>query len=543
MRTRVWVGIAVTLFVILQWLRWPEPLGIDQSLFALYGRWVGRGLALYRDLWDSKPPGIFALYAFAGRLAGATHAAWLLDLGVAVATAVLAAKLVLESAPAATAGAGTRVADRDRRIAAAAAALCGAFLWSAPVFGGPLVAGQAESCMAPLLLGAALCASRRGARSAFVCGVLLGAAATLKLVALFAVPVAWLYAPHASRRDERRTVMIAAGIALPLAVAVVALAARGVLYDAIQAVLVYPRAYAAEIASRSTLAGVLARGGTRLLRGIPVGLFFAAAGALAWRSDRRVTPALVWLGLAAAGIAVQRQVAGYHLLFLAPPLCILSAAGAPRVVHACGAAWQATQARSLRGTGALTGLVLVLALATAVEARLWVRQYTPHVAHRAGRIDRATFLRRLGGPGPLWAEAEAVAESIRATRRDATATAPAGTTGESMLVWGLAPSLYLLGDCRPATRYAFHQTFYVPDSPLSWRWPDATARRNELLALMQRDPPRWIAVVRGDRSGLEAQDSAQELRAFPALALQCDRDYEVRAATPSYTLLLRKPPH
>jgi hypothetical protein len=112
-----------------------------------------------------------------------------------------------------------------------------------------------------------------------------------------------------------------------------------------------------------------------------------------------------------------------------------------------------------------------------------------------------------------------------------------------MLVWGLAPSLYLLSDCRPATRYAFHQTFYVPDSPLSRRWPDARARRTELLDLMQRDPPRWIVVVRGDRSGLETQDSAQELRTFPALAQQCDRDYEPRAVTPSYTLLRRKPPH
>ncbi len=536
MGRRAWIGIAVVAFALLQWLRWPEPLGIDQSLFALYGRWMTRGLALYRDLWDSKPPGIFAAYAVAGGLAGATHAAWFLDLIVGVATAILAAKLVADRISRATAGAGSL--DRDPRIAASAAALCAAFIWSAPVFGGPLVAGQAESCMAPLLLGAAVLATRRGTGTAIACGVLLGTAATLKLVALFALPVAWLYAPPAARRDGRRTIAVAIGIAAPLVVTIVALAARGVLHDAVQAVLVYPRAYAAEIASRSALAGVLARGGTRLFRGIPLALFFAAAGATAWRSERRVAPTLIWLGLAAAGVAVQRQVAGYHLLFLMPPLCILAGIGAPRVVHALAAAWRATQARDARGTGALTGLALVIALATAVEARLWIRHYTPHVVHRTGGMDRATFLQRLGGPGPLWAEAETIAASIRATRSTDNAANPGR---ESMLVWGLAPSLYLLGDCRPATRYAFHQTFYVLDSPLSLRWPDAVTRRNDLLALIQHDPPRWIVVVRGDRSGLEAQDSAHELQLFPALAQHIDRDYEPRVTTASYTLLLQKP--
>ena len=37
-------------------VRLPEPLGIDQGLFACFARWVPRGWLPYRDIFDSKPP-------------------------------------------------------------------------------------------------------------------------------------------------------------------------------------------------------------------------------------------------------------------------------------------------------------------------------------------------------------------------------------------------------------------------------------------------------------------------------------------------------
>jgi hypothetical protein len=107
-----------------------------------------------------------------------------------------------------------------------------------------------------------------------------------------------------------------------------------------------------------------------------------------------------------------------------------------------------------------------------------------------------------------------------------------------MLVWGLAPSVYLLADCRPVTRYAFHQTFFVPESPLALRWPDAVARRDDLLASLERHPPRWVTIVSGDRSGLEPLDSAAELARFPALAQWLAAGYREHARTASYRLLL-----
>src|SRR4051794_33526223 len=52
-----WVATAlVAVFLFLHVIRLPEPLGVDQGLFACFTRWVPRGLLPYRDLFDSKPP-------------------------------------------------------------------------------------------------------------------------------------------------------------------------------------------------------------------------------------------------------------------------------------------------------------------------------------------------------------------------------------------------------------------------------------------------------------------------------------------------------
>src|SRR5574337_112319 len=81
-------------FAAIQWLRAPEPPGLAQSLFGFYGHWLGRGLALYRDLWDSKPPGIFVLYAAAERLVGIEPAPRLLDVFAAAVAGAIAFQLL-----------------------------------------------------------------------------------------------------------------------------------------------------------------------------------------------------------------------------------------------------------------------------------------------------------------------------------------------------------------------------------------------------------------------------------------------------------------
>ena len=48
----------------------PYPFGADQALFTIGAAKLNTGAALYRDFWDTKPPGIFGFYWLAGRLFG-----------------------------------------------------------------------------------------------------------------------------------------------------------------------------------------------------------------------------------------------------------------------------------------------------------------------------------------------------------------------------------------------------------------------------------------------------------------------------------------
>ena len=66
-----------------------EPLGIDQGLFASAARGLARGMVLYRDVWDQKPPAIFLTYRAAFSWLGWTSStiAWLDLLASAATTA------------------------------------------------------------------------------------------------------------------------------------------------------------------------------------------------------------------------------------------------------------------------------------------------------------------------------------------------------------------------------------------------------------------------------------------------------------------------
>lgn len=68
-----------------------EPLGIDQGFWASAAHQIHRGQALYRDVWDHKPPASFLTYLAAFRLLGwhASSVAWFDIFAAALATLLL----------------------------------------------------------------------------------------------------------------------------------------------------------------------------------------------------------------------------------------------------------------------------------------------------------------------------------------------------------------------------------------------------------------------------------------------------------------------
>lgn len=94
-----WIDAALILCgaaLILRWGLIGDPLaGYDEQFYLLVGqRWLDGALP-YVDIWDRKPPGLFALYAAAAALgSGGVLAYQLLATGVAAATALIIAAIV-----------------------------------------------------------------------------------------------------------------------------------------------------------------------------------------------------------------------------------------------------------------------------------------------------------------------------------------------------------------------------------------------------------------------------------------------------------------
>src|SRR3569623_844720 len=184
-------------FVAIQVIRAGEPLGLDQGLFACFGRWLRDGWIPYRDMGDSKPP--LHLYSWVRAWAGgAPAAAWRCEALWLAGTSLLAFAV-----------ARRRWGDRAG-LAAAARVFVG--LWT-PGFGGYWSRLQAEELLVLPELAAAWFAisALDRPRAAIACGALVGVVGLYKVPAL-ATGGAWLALWIASqpRREALRRLGLAA---------------------------------------------------------------------------------------------------------------------------------------------------------------------------------------------------------------------------------------------------------------------------------------------------------------------------------------------
>ena len=174
------------LHVVITRLSWAEiPLQTDTGMWAYIGSRLLDGARLYRDLWESKPPGIYYSFAAVIRLFGEDSVTALLWLDAVVSVAVLALTY--------------RVARRFASRPAAAGAVC---LLSV-VFCHRVLADWGDNVekfvalfeMAALLLLIGGSGPRHSMRRFLVAGVCCGLAASFKqtgVVFLLAATITWI---------------------------------------------------------------------------------------------------------------------------------------------------------------------------------------------------------------------------------------------------------------------------------------------------------------------------------------------------------------
>lgn len=492
----VLLGAAFLLLVV---ARLPEPLGVDQGLFACFTRWVPRGWLPYRDLFDSKPPLFLYWWGLARVVPGELpRAVWWFEAIWLSATLAVCYAL------------GARLFGRVAGLSSAALLLVG--LWS-PQFGGFWSRAQAEEVLAlPMLTSAWL--SLRAAerpRLAYLAGVAVGVCGLFKIPSM-AIGGAWavgLLALHPAPLAVRRIGVMFAGAASAWVVAALWFLAHGALPAFVEGVFVYHR-YNAELISPPwsfVLEGFARRAFAGAL--LPIVAAASAMFLLLRRRPRARQSAwlLAWIVLTMAAIVLQRQLAGYHFLLMAPALSIAGGYGVAVALRA---------ARS-RGVVRVVGVVASIGLGVLAldAAEQLVRAYGPGLRVMRGQLDRVAYLRSIQ-QGNYSNVTEEEAARVLAAR-----TAP--STG--ILVWGLSPGIYAFADRHPTTRYPFHKLLYT-DAPLSRMIPGLETRRAELIERLERDPPGFVLVGQGDANGFEPLDSMTTMLRFPRLRELLARDYE-----------------
>ncbi|MCO1658248.1 hypothetical protein [Pseudonocardia humida] len=317
-----WAVAVAFLTVYAYGLIWLPYYG-DHALWAVVGRELMEGRALYSEVWDIKQPGVYLLYGPVQALFGyAPVVTRTLDVLIAVLTAVLVAVLVRDRV-------GPVIA-RWTGVAATAAMLLPARAFDL---------GQIEQLVClPMIAALVLITRRPSTARLLLAGLCIGVVGVLKLWTA-AVPVAavlaWLLveAVAAGRRGEpvrsvllTRVGLVAAGALAPVVAVLVWLAAAGSLGAALETWLVFPGQMLGLPGARSL--DRLVEGSTRYVGLLAPALLLAAAAlpGVLRRRDPLGMALLAWLVVGLVGILIQLWWP-YHWTQLTPALVGLAALG------------------------------------------------------------------------------------------------------------------------------------------------------------------------------------------------------------------------
>jgi hypothetical protein len=469
------------------------PYGPDQALFAYIGRRLTRGAALYTDVWDVKPPGIFLIYAAIELIPGPqVRLLRVVDLLYTSATVIAIYALAR--------------LYWDRLAAAVAGVLYGI---TYAIATGYWHTAQPDSFMV-LPLICALIAFERSRRSgsaipALLSGVLFGIAVQLRPTILL-VPVALVildvcgeYIAGGPRRKRvgaggRRMLYLAAGGTAVQLLIMVWLLLRGSLGAFLYAQFDFASEYARlggpyspdGLTPGSYLAGLRSSTMyivfTRLLLVAP-----AIAGAIIGGVIRRERPVIQMSVLAFAAflsVAVQAKFFLYHWHGLLPFLALLSGWSA-------GYLWRSLRAArySVKASAAALALAgaLLLFLTPSVTDRA-AREWDGFVRYWLEPEHRSAYYDRFGlyGRGTF---------SYRASDEVSSYLRSETHPGDTIFVWGYDPLLYSATGRDTPSRFTSFLPLMTTWTPQAWldEFVDDLERREPAYIILQRNEnARWI---------------------------------------------------
>ncbi|UCG44092.1 MAG: glycosyltransferase family 39 protein [candidate division WOR-3 bacterium] len=499
------------------------PFGRDQGIHAFIADSMLQGKAVYRDVYNIKPPMTTAVHALALVLFGHSMTSIrLLDLIWTAATALVLALLALRL-------------FRRRWVAALAGMLYSFFYYQFGYWN----TSQTDGWIALPVAGAMLLVLQAMARSEarapqtgsgpgwrwFGAGLLLGCALLTKYTAgVFALLLAGTLLV-ASRRSLGQAVralgLAAAGFAVPVAAAFALIAGSGALPAFVESQFGVVPGYVKLRSGGGIAAWPRLLLFLQTLMHVMPSAAIAGAGGLAAlvalairrRGDyMNLTIVLLLLVGGAASTFAQGKFFMYHYLPLLPALVIAASGGAGVLVR-------------LRPR--LVGLPLLAVLTGAVAAVLSVETSYPRRFHHLARVAtgrstvRQYWMSGHEKPDFCLRDDITLADYIRENTKP----------GDRVFLWGYEPLVYFLSRRPVVSRFIY--TY-----PLVVAWAPA-ALRQELMDELRQAPATLFVVAHGDSTphvmghGL---DSYRTLQQFTELRTYVDEHYEPAGEVARFSL-------
>ena len=527
--SRRWL-LAALLFVLFRALpNLSYPIGRDQATYFVIGEGLLKRLRLYLDLWDNKPPGIFAVYAVLAKLFG--HVMW--SVGLVDILWLLAISYCI-----------FRFAERHLGAAAAAIAVGVNADWHCRF--GYTDACQTECFLMLLVFAGYLAVAGEGRRPLarhFVAGLCLGGAFWLKYNAVAFLPLlALLPCLDWSRFDERprrlgflvpwralfgRLAALLAGFSIVVAIVLGYLCLTGS-WPAFQETQleVLPR-YAA-MAERTSHYWEMAVSRVVLYLGlwtwVATGLAFLLAE---WRDLSRLAPVLVAAAVGFACTASQVRFTALSFETCYPFFAMIWGYLVVKTYGEVGAAARSPAAGR-------RGLARIAACVLAGIALFWpLRAEVKAVAERYG--DLRACGRNQDAFFASYPATRFLVENLGGQMQVIQALRQLSSPSDGVFVWGTDPLIYYLTGRRPPTRFLSNIFLTGPWSPPAWR--------EEVVHDLEKSPPAFIVVAQHDNFGitLTQLDSEQYLSVYPRLARFIAGSYDSMAQYPDFVVYRRKP--
>jgi hypothetical protein len=521
-RSRAWLFGALVLVLLRALPNLRYPLGRDQATYCVIGQGLLRGQLLYRDIWDIKPPGIYYLYAVIVKVFGPVMwSAGIVDivLLLAVSTCIF------------------HVAKRYLGAPAAAVTVVSNALWHCSW--GYIHAAQSESFITLFVLLAffiLMSGQRENWRGNFAAGLFFGAAFWVKYNAAPFFPVLFDEDPRRIRLAIswgvwfRRTAIIVAGFLLMIAAVLAYFWVVGdwtaLIEDQFEVVPRYGSVFLHY--SHHYLLYALT------VTGINLGAWTEAACAAAlliawWRREVRIIAPVVIVAVAGfASTASQPRLSSYSFETAYPFFAMFWGYVLVKLYEGFVHLRELLARRNWRLARVLLWIVAAevvyyplpgYAFQIADEYRglaAWVRN--PHDSYLSYPFQ--FYVEKLH-------DQMATIDYLREN----------SVPSDGVYVWGTAPLINFLTPRPSPSRF-------VPNHPLISPWGPARWRQ-DLIAELNRKPPRFIVVERNDQIPLVSfthDDSEQCLRKYPALASFIASRYESVENLSDFEIYRRRQP-